>query len=131
MTYLDSNVVIRLIEGVDSSRLPIIARLAPLMAVPKSMMTSELARMECRVLPLRLGDTNTLKQFDLFLLGLEMDLISVSRDVLEKAAEIRATYNFKTPDAIHYATAILAGATTFLTGDKQLARAMEVPVEVL
>ena len=34
-------------------------------------------------------------------------------------------------DAIHLATAILSGVSTFLTGDRNLARCTEVSVEIL
>ena len=51
--------------------------------------------------------------------------------MIERATELRARYNLKTPDAIHYATAVEVGATVFLTGDRALARCSEVPVEVL
>jgi predicted nucleic acid-binding protein len=37
----------------------------------------------------------------------------------------------KTPDALHYATAIEVGATVFLTGDRLLSRCSEIAVEVL
>jgi predicted nucleic acid-binding protein len=44
---------------------------------------------------------------------------------------LRARYNLKSPDAIHYATAVEVGATAFLTGDRALSRCSEVPMEVL
>ena len=55
----------------------------------------------------------------------------VSPAVVERATDLRARYNLKTPDAIHYATAVEVGATVFLTGDRALSRCSEVPVEVL
>ena len=95
------------------------------------MVTSFLSRLECRVKPLRLGDVSLLGHFDTFFSGAEAKLIDISQAVIEKATELRASYNFKTPDAIHLATAILAGCSAFLTGDKSLARCTEIPVEVL
>jgi len=44
---------------------------------------------------------------------------------------LRAGYGFKTPDAIHLASAIEAKAGIFLTGDGALARCTELAVEVL
>jgi predicted nucleic acid-binding protein len=57
-------------------------------------------------------------------------LADISAVVIERATDLRAKYNLKTPDALHYATAVEGGATVFLTGDRGLARCVEVPVEV-
>jgi predicted nucleic acid-binding protein len=51
--------------------------------------------------------------------------------VLERATDLRARYGFKTPDAIHLATAIEEHVDLFLTGDTALARCREVQVEVI
>ena len=40
--------------------------------------------------------------------------------VSEKAADIRAKYSFKTPDAIHLASAMYHNCFEFLTNDKRL-----------
>ncbi len=58
-------------------------------------------------------------------------LLEIIPDVIEKATELRADLNLKSPDAIHLATAILAKATAFLTGDRTLARCKQVGVEIL
>lgn len=67
----------------------------------------------------------------MFFAGVELVLAEVSSAVVERATDLRARYNLKTPDAIHYATAGETGATVFLTGDRALSRCTEVPVEVL
>jgi predicted nucleic acid-binding protein len=90
-----------------------------------------LSRLECRSKPLRTGDVTTLAQFDVFFAGVELDLIEVSAAIIDRATHFRARYNLKTPDALHYATAVEIGAVVFLTGDRTLARCSEVPVEVL
>jgi predicted nucleic acid-binding protein len=73
----------------------------------------------------------TLAQFDVFFAGIELVLAEVSAAVVERATDLRARYNLKTPDAIHYATAVEVRAAVFLTGDRGLARCSELPVEVL
>jgi predicted nucleic acid-binding protein len=129
--YLDANVVIRLVEGDAATRSPLIARLAASLGVPGSLVTSRLTRLECRSKPLRAGDHATLRQFEVFFAGIELSLIDVSAAVVERATDLRAKYNLKTPDALHYATAVEAGAIVFLTGDRTLSRCSEVAVEVL
>lgn len=131
MIYLDANVVIRLVEGDAPTRAPLVARLASSLGVPGSLVTSRLSRLECRSKPLRAGDAATLAQFDVFFGGVELVLFEVTGAVVERATELRARYNLKTPDALHYATAVESGVAVFLTGDRGFARCSEVPVEIV
>jgi len=55
----------------------------------------------------------------------------VSAEVIERATELRATHNFRTPDAIHLSSALVARADAFLTGDRSLERCPGLQVEVL
>jgi len=66
-----------------------------------------------------------------FFAGIELFLAEVSPAVIEAATELRARYNLRTPDAIHFATAVEVGAHVFLTGDQSFSRCSEVPVETL
>ena len=131
MIYLDTNIVIRFIEGIPIHQRAIHTRLALFDEVPQSLLTSRLTHMECQVLPLRNHDVGLLDRYDRFFTRTEIVLQEVDAIVLDKAARIRAVWRFKTPDAIHLATAIVQGAMAFLTGDAQLARCTEIPVEVL
>jgi predicted nucleic acid-binding protein len=131
LIYLDANVVIRPVEGDAATLAPLAARLAPALGAPGSLVTSRLTRLECRSKPLRAGDRATLSRYDVFIAGVELVLAEVTPAVVERATELRARYNLKTPDALHYDTATEGGAAVFLTGDRGLARCTEVPVEVL
>ena len=131
MIYLDSNVVIRLIEGDPATRAPLEARLAPYRGVAGSLLTSRLTRLECRVKPLRDGDATLLGLYDAFFAGPEVAVLELTAAVVEKATDIRAALKIKTPDALHLATAAVSGATAVITGDRDLVRYTEVPVEVL
>lgn len=51
--------------------------------------------------------------------------------VIEIASNLRAKYGLRTPDAIHLATAIAAGASVFYTNDKRLRMVKEITVETL
>ncbi|MBK6768942.1 MAG: PIN domain-containing protein [Ardenticatenales bacterium] len=67
----------------------------------------------------------------MFFADVELAVVEVSAAVVERATDLRSKYNLKTPDALHYATAVEVGAAAFLTGDRALSRCSEVPVEVL
>ena len=123
--------VIRLVEGDAATRAPLVARLAASLGLPGSLVTSRLTRLECRSRPMRAGDLATLAQFDVFFAGVELLIIEVGPAVIERATDLRARYNLKTPDAIHYTSAVEVSATVFLTGDRGLSRCSEVPVEIL
>jgi len=88
--------------------------------------TSDLTRMECRVKPLRDGDNQLLKDFDDYFAGAVGEIVALSREVIDKATEIRAKYNFKTPDAIHLAAAVTSNCDVFLTNDHRLDRFTEI-----
>jgi predicted nucleic acid-binding protein len=49
----------------------------------------------------------------------------------ERAAELRARYHLRTPDALQVATALLSDCQAFLTNDKDLSRIIEIQVLVL
>ena len=78
---------------------------------------SDLTRMECRVKPLRRGLSGLLADYQLaFSLS---EIVSLNAVVFDRAAEIRAAYNFKTPDAIHLAAAVEANCDALLTNDQK------------
>ena len=131
MIYADANVLIRLLEGDATTRAPLEARLSTLRGTGRFLLTSRLSRLECRVKPLRAKDATLLALYEAFFTGVEIELLDLTADVVEKATVLRAMLNVKTPDALHLASALLAGATAFLTGDRGLARCTEIPVEAL
>jgi uncharacterized protein len=129
--YADSNVVIRLIEGDTAARAPLEARLQQLRGTGPFLLTSRLTRLECRVKPLREGNVPLLALYDEFFVAPEVGLSEITKAVIEKATDLRASLNVKTPDAIHLASAILGGVTAFLAGDHDLARCTDITVEIL
>lgn len=52
-------------------------------------------------------------------------------EIAEEAARLRATYAFRTPDAVQLAAAIDAGAAAFLTNDARLAAVTDLQVVIL
>jgi uncharacterized protein len=131
LIYVDTNVIVRLIEGDVAARAPLEARLLPLRGTANVLLTSQLSRLECRTKPLRNRNQVLLELYDAFFASTEVEVAPLTVDVVDKAMELRAFLNERTPDALHLATAILAGASSFLTGDKDLARCTEIHVEIL
>lgn len=61
-----------------------------------------------------------------------LELHPVTAEIADHAARIRATTNLHLPDAIHIATAVVAGVDAFLTNDRELLRAAhELPILIL
>ena len=60
-----------------------------------------------------------------------MQIIPIDRSILLQAANLRATNNLKTPDAIHAATALSVNCDLFITNDKGFGNLSNLPVVVL
>jgi len=95
------------------------------------LIASDLTRMECRVKPLREDNSEVLKNYDDFFEGAVAEIITLSRQVIDRATEIRAQHGFRTPDAIHLAAAVEAKCDVFLTNDFRLDRYNEIAVEIV
>ncbi len=89
---------------------------------------SDLTRLECLVLPLREGNRTLQSDFDAYFSTLT-EIQGLTRTVLRHASEIRAVYNFSTPDAIHLAAAQAAGCDVFLTNDRRLLQYEALKIE--
>lgn len=95
------------------------------------LVTSRISRLECRPKPVRDGNTALLAQYDAAFNPTSIRLVEVTSAIIELATDLRARYGFRSPDAIHLATALDAGALVFLTGDASLRRCTEIAVDVL
>jgi predicted nucleic acid-binding protein len=131
MIYLDANVVIRLIEGDDVTRRPLTDRIFARTSDAPFLATSRLSLLETRSKPMKNDDRSTLAAYDRFFAGRELHLVEISEIVIDLATEFRAKYHLKSPDAIHFASAIVAGAESFLTADRGFQRCLDLPVEIL
>ena len=126
--YLDSAAAIYLVENIAPWETAVQAFLRKPGAVPQA---SVLTRMECRVLPLREGRAELLADYDAFFASLDGGLLGLNAAVFEKATDLRARLNLRTPDALHLAAAIVCGCDVFLTNDQALQRCTEIRVEAL
>ncbi len=130
--YLDSCCIIYAIEGVPQFREPVLERIAKVEASADGvLLTSRLSRLECRVKPLKDGNADLLSIYDSFFDRRPLVLAEILSGVIERATALRVAHGFKTPDAIHLATAIEEQADIFLTGDAALSRCKDLRVEVL
>jgi len=119
--YVDTNVVIRGLERTDAGAGEV-GRLSDLATRGKlALVTSELTLSEVLVAPLRHGDELLAQAYRDFLIeDRVIDLRPVSREVLAASARIRARSGAAFPDAIHLATAILAGCDRVVSYDRRL-----------
>ena len=81
--------------------------------------------------PVRDNDEKLLAAYERFFDTDRLEIVEISSEVIVAATALRARYGFKTPDAIHLASAIEEKVDLFLTGDASLARCSDVPVEIL
>jgi predicted nucleic acid-binding protein len=125
---LDTNIFIALF-----AREPLGARVVPIIDAAADngrmeLITSVLSFAECAVKPYQEGNWGALDQIKLMFQMPHLTVYPVDDQVAEEAARIRAVYNFKMPDAIHVATAVIHRADVFLTNDYRLASIKEIPV---
>jgi predicted nucleic acid-binding protein len=84
------------------------------------------------VLPKRTGDSALEQAYRAMLLrSRNFRLLNTTREVAGTAADLRARYNLRTPDAIQLATALGAGCEAFLSNDLGLRRVAELRVLAL
>ncbi len=96
------------------------------------VITSTLTLTEVLVHPLRNGNVKLARQYQDILLNQDyLTVFSVSSEIAKLAAELRATKNLRTPDAIQIATAIQNGADFFLTTDMSLRNMSSLTVLIL
>lgn len=119
--YIDANILIYSIELVP----PYVATLDAFWQHASSqsaiVLTSELTVLEALVGPFKMGNQGLEALYRQMLFSSSnLALLPVTRAIFERAAQLRAQIvGLKTPDAIHAATALEAGAMTFITNDTQ------------
>ncbi len=126
--YIDSVAIIYLVEQ-NPAFAPAVE--AWLVANPCDLVSSELGRMECLVVPVRNADAAVIAEFEDFFRNRVSELATFSRAVYDRAVAIRATTRIKTPDALHLAVAVEAACDVFLTNDPQLATFTGIRVELI
>lgn len=93
---------------------------------------SELVLLELLVAPLKKGAQDTADEIELTLLHFpHLQLAPITRGILARAAEIRARYGLRTPDAIMIATAIESDATLAVTNDRDWQKVDDIEILLL
>jgi predicted nucleic acid-binding protein len=129
--YLDSNVVIYLIEQPPVWGPRAIARLATARANADQILASDITRLECRVGPLAKSDATMLALFDAFFAAPNVLVLPLTAAVCDRAASIRAKYGFRLGDVLNLAAAVDSGCDVFLTNDNRLSAFVDIAVEIL
>ncbi|MEA2084605.1 MAG: PIN domain-containing protein [Thermodesulfobacteriota bacterium] len=84
------------------------------------VVTSTVTLLEVLVHPLRSNNRELATEYRDILLNSRLMTLEVSNAIAEQAAQLRATHNIRTPDAIQISAALNAGATHFFTNDIRL-----------
>ncbi len=126
--YLDAAPVIYLVENTQPFAASVEAYLS---RSGVELVASDLTRLECRVKPMRDGDSVLVRQFDDFFGAVVHEIVPLSRAVMDHATEIRARLGIRTPDAMHVAAALAGRCDIFLTNDHRLDRAVGIKVDIV
>lgn len=96
------------------------------------VVTSTVTLTEVLTKPLRAGDSVLVKMYrEMLQTTRNVILEPVSAVVAERAADLRARYNLKTPDALQVAVALQTGCDAFLSNDSGLKRVTDIRVLLL
>ena len=130
--YLDANLYIYAFEGFADIRSTLLPLLDYLGRADVEVAGSELLIPELLTKPMALDDQALIDRYmDFFDTPGSVTLIPVSRAILTLAAELRADEGIALADAIHIATAIDEGCSSFVTADETLAAIDDLPIVTL
>lgn len=116
--YLDANIFIYALEGVQPWAVVLHEIFASLEAGEWQAVTSKLSVAECLVKPFDLNRDDLVQLYRTALSPRShLTIASMHEEILVSAARLRAQLKFKLPDAIHAATALDQGCTVMLTND--------------
>ena len=97
-----------------------------------SAITSVLTLTEVLTLPKRLGDRRLAEAYRQALhMFPNLAIVAIDEDIAERAADLRAQFGLRTPDALQLAVALQAQAQAFITNDVTLKKVTDITVLVL
>ena len=116
--YLDSNALIYFFEAHALFGPPIRTLFEFAEREQLTMVTSELSVAEVLVMPFKMQRADLVARHTAFVTTRpDFDVIALGRGILIESARLRAERGGKLPDAIHVATALAAGCTSFISQD--------------
>ena len=131
--YVETPVVIYTVEP-HPSYAPLLRPLwQAVQAQSVQVISSELTLLEALVHPIRRKDSSLQAAYERLLLATPaVALLPLTQDILREAARLRAVIpGLRTPDALHAATALVAGCALFLTNDIGFRRVPGLPLALL
>lgn len=97
-----------------------------------SGVTSTITLTEVLVQPFLLKDSKLQQEYrDLLLQSDHFEVAPIDAVMAELAADLRARYGLRTPDALQIAAALSSGCEAFLTNDAKLQRVVEIRILTL
>lgn len=87
----------------------------------RELVTSAVSLLEVLVVPYRAGNLALAERYEALLTRSRgLTLVDADRTQLRAAAQLRALYRIRTPDALQLAAALSHGCETFVTNDRAL-----------
>lgn len=87
----------------------------------RELVTSAITLLEVLVVPYRVGNRPLAERYETLLTRSRgVRVVDLSVDQLRAAAQLRATFGVKTPDALQIVAALTGGCTTFVTNDRRI-----------
>ena len=94
--------------------------------------TSTITLMEILVKPKRDGNQKAADEYKFILQTFpNLEVRNIDAEVAERAAEIRAKYGVRPPDALQVAASLINNAEAFITNDKELKKIREIETIVM
>lgn len=129
---LDSNILIYFIEGHSHYGRLTQRIFQSIESGQNTGVCSNLSLLEVLVEPYRKNNDELVNQFySLLTTYPHLTWVSLSTEIADTGARLRAKYRLKTPDAILLATTIHAGGTGFIGNDSYLKRVTELDILTL
>ena len=120
IAFFDACAVIYRVESVEPWLTKLKAALKKLHAGKPDIAVSRLSFLECRVLPLRKKQAETLAFYRDFFSSPGLRVVELEPAIVDRATMIRAETNLGTPDALQAASALsLPGDVLFITNDEK------------